>query len=208
MKIIVTGTDTGVGKTLLSSLLMASLDGYRYWKPIQSGLDAETDTETVIRQAEIAPSAVIPEAFRLRRPLSPHLAARLDDKIIARSDMQLPHEMDLIVEGAGGVMVPINERELFIDIFAHWQMPVIIATRSSLGTINHTLLTIEALRRRQIDILGCVTIGDRNEENEDAIGSRGAVEILGRIPFLARIDRSTLRDVYTEEFGEFRLKLR
>jgi dethiobiotin synthetase len=201
---IVTGTDTNVGKTMLASLLMASLPEYHYWKPIQSGLDTDIDSEIVQRQSGCEPDRIFREAYRLTEPLSPHLSSKIDGVVIQPDRLALPTNNNLIIEGAGGVLVPINQKILMIDLFAEWKLPVVIATRSSLGTINHTLLTIEALRKRTITILGCVTIGDLNRENEEAISQFGNTTIVGRIPHLQTINASSLRLIFEQEFGNLR----
>ncbi len=201
--IIVVGTDTNVGKTVLSALLMSAMQAYSYWKPIQSGLLEETDTEIVARYSSCDTSRIIPEAYRLSQPLSPHLSSRIDGVVIEMDKLQLPSQQSLIVETAGGVLVPINDRSLQIDLLQMWAKPVVIAARSSLGTINHTLMTLEALRRKNIDIVGVVMIGDENAENEKAIEQYGSVKIVGRIPPLKNITADVLRDVYKKEFSAF-----
>jgi dethiobiotin synthetase len=206
-QLVVTGTDTNVGKTILSSLLMASLPDYHYWKPIQSGLQSETDSETVSLFSGCGSERILDEAYRLTQPLSPHLSAKLDGTKIELEHLDLPVSPKLIIEGAGGVLVPVTEQSLMIDLFARWDLPLLIATRSALGTINHTLLTIEALRKRNIPILGCVTIGDLNIKNEEAITKYGGIEVLGRIPPLSSLNSTALRMVFEHEFDMLRLLL-
>src|SRR5579883_722444 len=198
--IVIVGTDTNVGKTMLSSLLMASDKRWSYWKPIQSGLQDETDTQTVQRLSGASNERILPEAYRLQQPLSPHLSARLDGVTIEQEKLALPTQEDLLVETAGGVLVPLHESLLQIDQLVHWKLPVLIATRSSLGTINHSLLTIEALRAREIKIIGAVMIGEPNPENEHAVTTYGNTTIVGRIPMLSDITAQTLRNVYHSEF--------
>jgi dethiobiotin synthetase len=197
---IIAGTDTNVGKTVLSSLLMAANEDLSYWKPIQSGLEEETDSEVVRRLSECSIERIKPEAYKLQRPLSPHLSARLDGITIENDKLTLPKTENIIVEAAGGVLVPINEDTLQIDLIKMWSLPVIIAARSSLGTINHTLLTIEALRKREIEIAGVVMIGDLNEENEKAITIYGEVEIFGRIPMVKELNKKSWIRIYNENF--------
>lgn len=205
--IVIAGTDTNVGKTVLSSLLMASREEFSYWKPIQSGTTTETDSEVVKRYSECSDARMFPETYRLTQPLSPHLSARIDGVHIDERSLIPPASEYLIIETAGGVLVPINDNTLQIDILAMWAKPVIIASRTTLGTINHTLLTIEALRKRSISILGCVMIGSINENTEQAISHYGSVEILGRIPPLEAITADSLRTVYREHFSRFDLVL-
>lgn len=197
----IAGTDTNIGKTILSSVLMAAIDNLHYWKHIQSGLEEETDTEVVRRLSGCDPNRIFPEAYRLQQPLSPHLSARLDGIHIERENLKSPAVENLIIETAGGVLTPINETTLQIDLIKMWSLPVIIAARSSLGTINHSLLTVEALRNRNIEIEGFVMIGDINEENEKAVAYYGKVKILGRIPMLHDLEKKTLQEVYKNNFN-------
>jgi dethiobiotin synthetase len=197
---IVAGTDTNVGKTVLSSLLMAVHEDLYYWKPIQSGLEEETDSEVVRRLSECNTDRILPEAYNLQKPLSPHLSSRLDGIQIEKEKLSLPQKEKLIVEIAGGVLVPINDDLLQIDLIKMWGLPVFIAARSTLGTINHSLLTVEALRNRDIEIAGVVMIGDINEENEKAVEKYGAVNILGRIPLVQELSKKSLTQVYDDNF--------
>ena len=203
-RLVIAGTDTNVGKTVLSALLMAANEIFYYWKPVQSGLEDETDSEAVRRMSECNPSRIVPEAYKLTRPLSPHLSSRFDGVTIDANNLRLPEQEHLVVELAGGVLVPMNEDTLQIDITSKWDLPVVVVTRSSLGTINHTLLTLEALRKRNIEIAGCVTIGEFNPENEQAIERYGATTILGRVPPLGKLEKKTLLQVYNEEFEPYR----
>ena len=198
---IIAGTDTNVGKTVLSSLLMAAHDDLFYWKPIQSGLEDETDSETVRKLSGCNAERIFPEAYKLHRPLSPHLSARLDGVSIDIEKLQKPNAENLIIETAGGVLTPINENTLQIELIKMWSIPVLIAARSSLGTINHTLLTIEALRHRNIEIAGVIMIGESNLENEKAIRHYGKMEIVGRIPLLKDLNKESLRNTYKDHFS-------
>ncbi|MBS1817420.1 MAG: dethiobiotin synthase [Acidobacteria bacterium] len=190
--VFVTGTDTGVGKTVVSAALLhrfRGTPGIRYWKPVQTGIEADDDTAEVLRLAGAASAQALREGVRLPRPLSPHLSASL-----AGTSISLPPLMDLawaqpdgdrwIVEGAGGVLVPLNDRELMVDLISVLGLPAVIAARSGLGTINHTLLTIEALRARAIPIAGVVMVGARNPDNRVAIETRGHVPVIGELPRL------------------------
>lgn len=189
----VTGTDTNVGKTVISAMLTLGL-GAAYWKPIQSGLDDITDTEFVRRVTELDDSYFIPERFRLTQPLSPHASAAIDRTTISLTDFHLPptDKPHLIVEGAGGLMVPLNDRDLIIDLIRWLNLPVCLVARSSLGTINHTLLSIAQLRRSQISILGVILNGTPNPSNRAAIAHYGQVPILGEVDRLDAIDPPTL----------------
>ncbi|MER8758017.1 dethiobiotin synthase [Mesorhizobium sp. M0976] len=197
---VITGTDTGIGKTVLAAGLVRLLNG-AYWKPVQSGLDGETDTQTVVRLAELPPERIVPEAWRLVRPLSPHRAAELDGVLIDPDRLVLPiTARPLIVEAAGGLMVPLTRKILFIDVFARWRAPVVLCARTALGTINHTLLSIEALRRRDIRLLGVAFIGDPMPDTECTIAAIGKVRVLGRLPFLDPLGPDTLLSAMAAHF--------
>ncbi|MDH4985353.1 dethiobiotin synthase [Aminobacter anthyllidis] len=182
--IVVTGTDTGIGKTVFAAGLTALLDGI-YWKPVQSGIEEQTDSEIAARLAGLSADRVLPETWRLKEPLSPHRAAELDGVEIDADALALPvTERPLIIEGAGGLMVPVNRRTLYIDVFARWQAPVVLCARTGLGTINHTLLSIEALRSRAVPLLGVAFIGDEMADTQRTIAEMGKVRVLGRLPRL------------------------
>jgi dethiobiotin synthetase len=183
-RVVVTGTDTGIGKTVFSAGLAGLLDGF-YWKPVQSGLDEETDNETVTRLSSLPAGRVLPEAYRLKTPLSPHRSAEIDGVAIEAAKLSFPKlPGPLIIEGAGGLMVPLNRQTRFIDIFREWQLPVILCARTGLGTINHTLLSVEALHARSIPLLGIAFIGDEMPDTQRTIAEMGKVRVLGRLPRL------------------------
>jgi dethiobiotin synthetase len=198
----VTGTDTNVGKTVLSALLVAALDAV-YWKPVQTGASEGTDRESVRTWSEATDDRLPLERFRFDPPVSPHLASREAGIPIALDAFHLPEApagRQWIVEGAGGVMVPLNERELMRDLIRRIGFPVIVAARTSLGTINHTLLTLAALREARLPICGVALIGDENIENRRAIEHYGNVRVVGHIPILENINRAALLDVYQKHF--------
>lgn len=201
----VTGTDTGIGKTICSAILMNCLrktENVCYWKPIQTGIEEDNDTLTVRNLANCSEPEILDFGFRLQKPFSPHLSARLANvKITVDKTLQFVERKDdkfYIVEGAGGILVPLNEKELMIDLIKKLNLPVIIVARSGLGTINHTLLTIEILRNRDLNIYGVVMVGDENEENQNAIEHYGKVPVLAEIPEFARIDAKILKN-WTEQ---------
>ena len=201
--IVVTGTDTGIGKTVFSAGLAGLLDA-AYWKPIQSGLDEETDTSVVARLAGLSSERIIPEAYRLSRPLSPHRAAELDGVTIDPDRLALPSPgRKVVVEGAGGLMVPLTRSYLFVDLFASWRAPVVLCARTGLGTINHTLLSIEAMRQRGVPLLGVAFIGDSMPDTERTIAKFGSTSVLGRLP---RIDRLTPEALVKEMRSAFNVK--
>ena len=193
---IVTGTDTDIGKTVFAAGLAGAL-GAHYWKPVQAGVDPEGDKERVAALSGLPPSHILPEAYRLTTPASPHLAARIDGIEITAERLALPKvDGPLVVEGAGGLMVPVSESLLMIDLFALWGLPVILCARTGLGTINHSLLSIEALRTRAIPIAGIAFIGDAHAENERIIPSLGKVRSLGRLPYIDPLDAGTLKTAF------------
>ncbi|MFI0846510.1 dethiobiotin synthase [Mesorhizobium sp. IMUNJ 23232] len=199
-RIVVTGTDTGIGKTVFSAGLTGLLDGF-YWKPVQSGLDGETDSEVVKRLAGLPPERVLPEAYRLKSPLSPHRSAEIDGVSIEATDLSLPVVPGpLVIEGAGGLMVPLNRRTRFIDIFEQWQLPVILCARTALGTINHTLLSIEALRAHSIPLIGVAFIGEEVADTQRTIVEFGGVAQLGRLPRLDPLTTDALRAAIVANF--------
>ena len=166
-RFVVTGTDTNVGKTVFAAGLVAALDG-DYWKPVQSGLDGPTDTETVRALTGLSSDRFHPEAYRLTTPCSPHEAARLDGVTIDPARLTLPEgDGPLVVEGAGGVLVPLTGALLAADLFASWGLSAILVARTTLGTINHSLLSLEALSARGIAIAGVVFSGEANPASED-----------------------------------------
>ncbi|PSH62392.1 dethiobiotin synthase [Phyllobacterium sophorae] len=199
-RFVITGTDTNIGKTVFSAALADAL-GACYWKPVQSGLEGETDSETVLRLGRIPSSRVFREAWRLHTPASPHLAARIDDvRIVPEALSPPPTQSPLIIEGAGGVLVPLTERQVFADVFARWQIPVILCARTGLGTINHTLLSLEALRCRSIPVFGVVFIGDEQADTQGIIAELGQVNCLGRLPLLDPLTPGTLARAFHDHF--------
>jgi dethiobiotin synthase len=198
----VTGTDTNVGKTVLSALLVAALDAV-YWKPVQTGASEGTDRESVRLWAEATEDRLPLERYRFYPPISPHLASREGGIRITLDDFELPAAPagpKWIVEGAGGVMVPLNEHDMMRDLMRQIGFPVIIAARTALGTINHTLLTLAALREASLPICGVALIGHKNIDNRRAIEDYGNIRVIGHIPILEKINRAALLDVYEKHF--------
>lgn len=196
-RLVVSGTDTGIGKTVFAAALAGQL-GARYWKPVQAGLDDGSDRETV---SALSGQVVLPEAYRLATPCSPHQAAAIDGVTIDPTRLALPEGPGpLIVEGAGGVLVPLSEDLLFADLFARWALPVVLVARTSLGTINHSLLSLEALRARAVPIAGIAFVGAENAESERVICAIGQVRRLGRLPWLDPLDAASLRAAFAANF--------
>jgi len=176
--VFVTGTDTGVGKTVLSAALLLRYPGAAYWKPIQTG--SEDDTAEVHR---LSGGRVIDQGIRLPDPVSPHLAAQRAGIAIDVDALQSRESnRAVIVEGAGGALVPVNESQVMADLMEKLGLSIVVAARTTLGTINHTLLTIEALRARSLKIAGVVMIGDRSSDNRAAIEHYGNVSVLAEMP--------------------------
>ncbi|MBN9598372.1 MAG: ATP-dependent dethiobiotin synthetase BioD [Afipia sp.] len=200
-RIVVTGTDTNIGKTVFAAGL-ADFLGADYWKPVQAGLEDETDTQTVARLGGLSGERILPERYRLVTPASPHLAARLDGVMIDVDALTPPDTArPLLIEGAGGLMVPLDRHTLYIDVFKRWQIPVVLCARTALGTINHSLLSIAALKARGIPLLGIAFIGEPNAESENIICEIGAVRRLGTLPWLAPLTRETLRAAFRDAFN-------
>ena len=195
LRFVVTGTDTGVGKTIFAAGLAGHLR-VPYWKPVQAGLDDRTDKDTV---AELSGQAVLPEAYRLTTPCSPHQAAAIDGVTID-PDRLSPPAGPLVIEGAGGVLVPLRDDLLYADLFARWQVPVMLVARTALGTINHSLLSLEALRARGVPIAGIAFVGDENAETERVICAIGQVRRLGRLPWLEPLDGALLMEAFAAGF--------
>jgi dethiobiotin synthetase len=200
LRIVVTGTDTHIGKTVFAAGLTRLLEGI-YWKPVQAGLDGETDTDTVRRLSGLDQSHFLTETWRLKLAASPHLAAereelRIDPQALAIPSLHRP----LIIEGAGGLMVPLTRDELYIDVFARWKAPVILCARTTLGTLNHTLLSVEALGRRGIPVFGIALIGDPHPDNEHTLASMSGARVLGRLPLLDPLTPESLRAAFEIAF--------
>ena len=197
---IVSGTDTEIGKTVFSAMLTLAL-GATYWKPVQAGLEEGTDRETVQRLTGLPVAHFPEEGYRLNTPASPHLSAELDGVQIDVDALQPPAvEGPLVIEGAGGLLVPLTKRFLTIDIFKRWDLPVILCARTALGTINHSLLSVEALKTRDIEIHGIAFIGDENADSERTIIEFSGVRRLGRLPRLETLNSDTLATAFAENF--------
>ena len=195
---IISGTDTGIGKTTVAAMLTVALDA-NYWKPLQSGIEDGTDTQRVQALTELPNDRFLPERYILSRPLSPHLAAELDGVEIGV--LSLPKvDGTLIVEGAGGLMVPVTRRKLQIDVFKAWAASVILCAQTGLGTINHTLLSIEALRQRDMTLHGLIFIGKDNPDTMRTIADFSGALILGHVPHLDVIDCTALLGVFAQRF--------
>jgi dethiobiotin synthase len=188
--IFITGTGTDVGKTIVSAWLCHH-GGFEYWKPIQTGAPPDSDTRTI---TELARVTTHPEAHVYKAPVSPHLAARLEGQNIALESIAFPEtRKPVLVEGAGGLLVPINIHDTMADLIRHLEMPVIIVASSGLGTINHTCLTLEVARDREIEVLGVIMNGERDRENSKAIEHYGKACVLDELEPFAVVDFEGIR---------------
>lgn len=198
--LLITGTDTNVGKTVAAAALLHRFRGLRrlrYWKPIQTGIEQDDDTAEVRRLAVCHEEEVITRGVRLRHPVSPHLAAHWNVQVIdlqrlVRLISSEPASDRWIVEGAGGALVPVNDSQLMTDLMLLLGLPVLVVARTALGTINHTLLTLEALRARSLRLAGVLMVGDRNGDNRAAIEHYGGVPVVGEMPRFQRLSAGEL----------------
>lgn len=198
--LFVTGTGTNVGKTAVAAALMCryrSQVPLRYWKPIQTGIEQDDDTATVTRLGACAAGEIVAEGLRLACPVSPNIAAKRAGVSIAIAPLVAitrgrQEERAWIVEGAGGALVPINERETVADLMVALSFPAVVVAATALGTINHTLLTLEALRRRSIAVAGVVLVGQPDAEVRETIEGHGQVTVVGEMPQFASLTADTL----------------
>lgn len=198
-RLVVCGTDTDVGKTLVSAWLVQGL-GARYWKPVQSGLEDGGDSATVRRLLALPPDRLLPEAYRLQTPVSPHWAAEIDGVTIEPQRLALPPwPGPLVVETAGGLLVPLGRSWLQIEQLQRWGLPVLLVARSGLGTLNHTLLSLEALRARAIPVLGLVLNGPPHADNPRTLEDMGGVPVLAQLPPLAVPGAATLAQQWHQQ---------
>jgi len=198
--IVVTATGTDIGKTVFAAALTAALDGC-YWKPIQAGLDDGSDRERVARLSGLAAERLLPEAYRLTTPCSPHRAAEIDGVTIDL-DALVPPPCDrpLVIEGAGGVLVPVTRQATIADLIARWGLPTVLVAATSLGTISHSLTAIESLRARGVDIRGVAFVGDAVEDSEATIAAMGGVKRLGRLPIVSPLEPAALAAAFAANF--------
>ena len=192
-RFIVTGIGTDIGKTVVSAILAEALNA-TYWKPVQAG-ELENSDSIKIKKWCSESVQVLPEAFRLTEPVSPHLAASIDNLNISTDYLKIPElEGDLIIEGAGGILVPLNnEGLLFIDVVKYWDLPVILVSRHYLGSINHTLLTAEILINSNIKVEGIVFVGDENKATEEIILKKTGLPLIARIPLVKEINKEFIQ---------------
>lgn len=196
---VIAGTDTDIGKTVFAAALTQAM-GAHYWKPVQAGIEDGTDAERAGALGVLA-NHILPNAYRLTTACSPHQAAAIDGVTIDPARLTPPSQpANLIIEGAGGVLVPVTPDLLFADLFAEWQLPVILVASTGLGTINHSLLSIEALRYRGVPIQGIAFTGKENAETQSIIARLGDVDVLGRLPHLQDLNAEKLRHAFAANF--------
>jgi dethiobiotin synthetase len=199
--LFITGTDTGVGKTVVAAACMHRFRGssaLQYWKPVQTGIELDDDTATVRRLGLCEEAEIDGSGIRLPRPVSPHLAARLAGErieldLLVSAFRTAPDGRSRLIEGAGGTLVPLNDTQTMADLIAELGLPVLVVARSALGTINHTLLTLEALRNRSLPVAGVVMTGAPDAENRRAIEYYGNITVVAVMPRLSPLTPETLR---------------
>ncbi len=197
--IIVCGTDTDIGKTIVSTLLVMGLKA-SYWKPVQSGLTDGSDASRVSEILNLPQERLLSESYKFQAPVSPHWAAEKEQDFIDPNLLTVPLvKGPLIIETAGGLMVPLNRTFLQIDLLQKWNLPIVLVAKSGLGTINHTLLSLEALKKRNISILGIILNGEIHEDNPKTIESFGTIPIIAQLPRLKRICAKTLEEQWNQQ---------
>ncbi len=200
----IAGTDTDIGKTVVAAMLTKGL-GATYFKPIQSGTEEGSDTETVRYLTDLPESHFIPPVYSFKAPRSPHEAARLENSRIDIKNIPLPtprlNNSPLVVEGAGGLMVPLNESDLMIDLIKHCKLPVLLVAPNRLGAINQTLLALEALAHRDIPVMGVILNRGIDNQHAEAIAHFGKVPVLAQVPELAPLSPDTLTRCFATLFA-------
>ena len=205
-RIVICGTDTDVGKTIVSSFFVQGLKGI-YWKPIQSGTEEGTDTKTVCKLLDLEPNRHLAEKYKFKAPVSPHWAAEKESRFIEPTNLNLP-ELDklIIIETAGGLMVPLNRNWLQVDQLKAWGAPIILVARTGLGTLNHTLLSLEALRNRNINVLGIVLNGPHHDDNPKTLEQFGKTKVLARLPIFEKVSAKVLSQEWKKQQLDQKLK--
>lgn len=199
--IFVTGTDTGVGKTLVAASICAG-SGAGYWKPIQAGTKPFTDSERVEMWSALPKDHIYPERYVLKLPASPHTAAEAENITIKREDFRLPEirQQRLVVEGAGGLLVPINRKEMILDLIVMFDLPVLLVARPGLGTINHTLMSLRILQDSGAKLWGVILSGHQHQANEEAIRYFGKPDFLFSFPHIENPDPEKLKSAFDRTF--------
>lgn len=209
--LFITATDTDVGKTFISALLCQGFQNHgmqgHYWKPLQSGNTFPTDTQWIEKNTSLPKRCFLKEGYLTKEPLSPHLSSRLENIQITLDTLPLPSQSlesnFLLIEGCGGLLVPLNDQDLLIDLLKKWHIPSLIVARSTLGTINHTLLTLSQLKQYNLPIFGVVLNGPVNLPNKEAIEHFGKIPVLAQIPFQEEISPQILQNLFDTHFGKY-----
>lgn len=202
-QLFLTGTSTDIGKTVVAAILMVGLQA-DYWKPVQSGTETITDTEWIREKTGLPENHFHQETYILQKPLSPHASAAMEEVQIDLDRFELPNvkaERHLVVEGAGGIMVPLNDQHFMLDLMKTLNIPILLVSPSSLGMINHTLLSLEQLRRHDLEVLGVVMNGPENSGNRTAVEKYGEVVVLAEIERLPKITPQILLQCYQTHFS-------
>lgn len=198
-QLVVCGTDTDVGKTVVSAWLVQGLKAH-YWKPVQSGLDGGGDRQRVQTLLNLSTDRILPEAFAFQQPVSPHWAAELDGVALDPDALNRPRiDQPLVVETAGGLMVPLTRQWLQIDQLQRWQLPIVLVARSGLGTLNHTLLSLEALQQRNLPVLGLILNGPPHADNPGTLEHFGGVPVLAHLPPLSPLTAEGLQEQWQRQ---------
>ena len=198
-QLVVCGTDTDVGKTVVSAWLVQGLKAH-YWKPVQSGLDGGGDRQRVQTLLNLSTDRILPEAFAFQQPVSPHWAAELDGVVLDPAALNRPRiDQPLVVETAGGLMVPLTRQWLQIDQLQRWQLPIVLVARSGLGTLNHTLLSLEALQRRNLPVLGLILNGPPHADNPGTLEHFGGVPVLAHLQPLSPLTAEGLQEQWQRQ---------
>ena len=197
--IVICGTDTDVGKTIVSSLLVQGLEAI-YWKPIQSGLEDGGDTGKVCELLNLTKERYYPEIYKFKAAVSPHWAAEKENLVISPEKLVIPiTQKPLIIETAGGIMVPLNRTWLQADQLQKWMCPVVLVARSGLGTLNHTLLSVESLQRRGVPILGLIVNGPKHQDNPRTLEKLTGLPVISELPILKKINSRTLAEIWNTQ---------
>ncbi len=204
--LVICGTDTDIGKTIISSFFVQGLHA-TYWKPVQSGTIDCTDTQTVSKLLNLKKNRYLSEIYKFKAPVSPHWAAEKESQEINPDKLIIPKRDELlIIETAGGLMVPLNRNLLQIDQLKVWDLPIILVAKSGLGTLNHTLLSLEALKNRNLNVIGIVLNGLPHEDNPRTLEVFGNTQILAKLPIFSELNANILNQEWDKQ--QLRQKLK
>ena len=190
--LVVAGIGTDVGKTVVSAVLCQSLKA-DYWKPVVSGTSEGKVDDEIIHELLGEKTRVHPCGYRLSEPLSPHIAARIDGTEIDTANLSVPETSNrLVIELAGGVLVPLNDSQTNLDLLQQWQAPVVVVSRHYLGSINHTLLTLNVLQSKKLNVAGIVFVGEELPDTEAVITRLANVPTLGTLPMVDKVNSEAI----------------